>query len=81
MDLEQLRSFFMWCTIINWAMLMLWALVFFFAHGWVYRIHSHWFKISPERFDYLHYLMMGQLKIFIFVFNLVPFVALSILRG
>ena len=41
---------------------MLWFLVFVFARDFVVRIHTRWFKIAEERFDEIHYTMMGYYK-------------------
>jgi hypothetical protein len=44
----------------------------------MYRFHSKWFKISVEKFDDIHYSGMAFFKIAIFLFNLVPYLALRI---
>jgi hypothetical protein len=46
----------------------------------MYRLHSRWFRISEERFDAIHYAGMAAYKIGILLLNLVPFVALLVLR-
>lgn len=65
-----------WCTVINYAMLLIWFGVFTFAHDWIYRLHSRWFKLSLETYDTLNYAGMGIYKLLIIVFNLVPLIAL-----
>ncbi len=65
-----------WCTVINYAMLLIWFGVFTFAHDWIYRLHSRWFKLSVETYDTLNYAGMGIYKLLIIVFNLVPLIAL-----
>ena len=40
---------------------------------------DRWFHLSRDQFDALHYAGMGIFKIGIMLFNLVPFVVLSIL--
>ncbi len=52
-----------WCTLINYAILLVWFLVFIFAHDWFYRMHSRWFRISVETFDTVHYAAMSIYKI------------------
>ena len=32
MNLETVRSFFLWCSVINYAVLLLWVVIFWFAH-------------------------------------------------
>jgi len=44
----------------------------------VYRFHGRWFKLSLETFDAIHYGGMAVFKLGIFLFNLVPFIALCI---
>ena len=80
MNLETARDFLLWCTVINYAVLILWFFVFKFAHDWVYRLHNRWFRLPVEQFDVFHYAGMSIYKMSIFLFNLVPYVALCILR-
>ena len=78
MAIETLRAVLGWCSIINMGLLLWWFLIIIVAHDWVYKFHSKWFKLSVERFDGIHYAGMAFFKIGIFVFNLVPFIALHI---
>jgi hypothetical protein len=79
MDIQTLTKFFMWCTILNVALLSLSSLFCLCAGNWVYRIHSKWFSISRETFNVAIYSFLGLYKIFIFVFNLIPYIALLII--
>lgn len=78
MAVEELRAALGWCAVINYALLLYWFLLFKFARGWVYSIHTKWFKLSPEKFDSAQYKMMGFMKICLFVFNVAPYLALRI---
>ena len=78
MSLDLARDILLWCTVINYAVLVLWFLVFRSAHGWMYRLHGRWFRLSPEQFDAIHYGAMAAYKIGILLLNLVPYVALRI---
>ncbi len=78
MDIQTLTEFFMWCTILNGNLLLLWAIVCMFAPGLVYRMQSAWFPIPREIFDVAIYAFLGFFKILFIVFNLVPYVALLI---
>ena len=78
MTLEVIRDMLGWCTIINWIALLWWLLFFMLAHDWMYRFHGKWFKISVEKFDAIHYGGMVFYKLAIFLFNLVPYLALRI---
>ena len=79
MDIKTLTTFFMWCTIINGAMLILSGTMLIFARGLVYRIHSKWFSLSRETFDVVIYSFIGFFKIIFLVFNVVPYVVLLII--
>jgi len=78
MDVQMVRNAFLWCFIINLGLLLWWFLLFSLARDWVYRVHGRWFNISEERFDSIHYMGMAMFKIAIFMFNLVPYLALLI---
>ena len=78
MDVETIRAFFLWCTIVNVALLAYSFLAFVFAGDLVYRIHSRWFPISRDAFNLAIYSLIAIYKILVVVFNFVPYVALSI---
>ena len=78
MDIDTVRAFFMWCTIINGGLLILSSLICACAGDWVHRRHSKWFPMSREAFNVAIYSFIGLYKIFVLVFNLVPYVALLI---
>jgi hypothetical protein len=78
MDIHTLTKFFMWCTIINAAMLVFWSVMFLLALDFVYSMHSKWFHISRETFNVAIYSFLGFFKIGFLVFNVVPYVALLI---
>jgi hypothetical protein len=78
MTLETIRAFLGWCALINYAVLVIWFLVFLFAHDWMRKLHTRWFRLPAAHFDAMHYAGMGLYKLGIFLFNLVPYVALLI---
>jgi len=78
MDIEKLTTFFMWCTILNLGLLVLSSLICVCAKDWAYQIHSRWFSISRETFNVAIYSFLGLYKVLIFVFSLIPYVALLI---
>ncbi len=78
MDIQTLTSFFMWCTVINGALLMLWTSICIFTPDLVYRTQSKWFPIPRETFNVVIYSFLGLFKIFFLVFNAVPYVALLV---
>jgi len=80
MTIDIVRDVLLWCLIINMGILLWWFLFFMFAHDWVYHFHGRWFKLSVERFDSVHYAGMLFFKLCIFLFNIVPYIALLIVR-
>jgi hypothetical protein len=79
MDVILLRDFFLWCTVINYGILLWWFLWFLLAHDWLHKLHGRWFRMTIEQFDATHYWGMAVYKIGIFLFNLVPAIVLYLL--
>jgi len=78
MDLHVVRDVLLWCTAINYGVLLCWFLVFSFAHDWMLRLHGRWFRMPAEQFDTIHYAAMAIYKMGIILLNLVPYVALLV---
>ena len=78
MTVKTICEFLAWCSVINVGLLLFWFLWFTLAHDVVYRIHGKWLKLSVERFDAIHYAGMAFFKICIFMFNVVPYIALRL---
>ena len=78
MSIELTRNFLLWCTVINYGILLVWFLVFALARDWLRRFHGRWFRLTDEQFDALHYMGMSIYKIGILLLNLVPFIVLII---
>ena len=80
MNIQTYKRFFLWCTIINVALLLLSTLICIYAPDWLYSIHGSWFSIPRETLDIIMYSYLGLFKIFIYIFNVVPFLALLIIE-
>lgn len=78
MIVETIRDVLAWCSVINFALLLLWFVGFLLARDWLYRVHGKWFTLSVEKFDAIHYAGMAFFKICILLFNLVPYLAFRI---
>ncbi|HCF94555.1 MAG TPA: hypothetical protein DEW46_05800 [Verrucomicrobia bacterium] len=79
MDIQMLTRFFMWCTIMNFAFLMLSFLLLGIAGDFIYKLHSKWFSMQREKFNMLIYSFLGLYKILWLVLNVVPWVALRVI--
>jgi len=77
MNYTQLCDFLLWCTILNYLILLLWFIVFSLGHDWMIKLHGR-FRLTPAQFDALHYGGMSVYKIGILLLNLVPLIALHI---
>ncbi len=78
MSVETVRDALLWCAVINYGMLLWWFVFFRFGHAGMLRLHGRWFSVSADRFDAIHYALMGMYKVGILLFNLVPYIALRI---
>jgi len=80
MSLEKIRYLLLWCTIINYAWIVLWFLLVVLGREWIYRLWGRWFQLSTEQFDRLNFTGMMLYKIGVLLFNLVPLIALYIVK-
>ncbi|MBX3300561.1 MAG: hypothetical protein KF736_14005 [Acidobacteria bacterium] len=80
MNIDELRRTLAWSTVINYVILIVWFTAFTLAHGTMLEIHSRWFRLSADHFDALNYLLIGFYKTLVLVFNLVPYLALRIIK-
>ena len=81
MDIPTLTTFLMWCTILNGGLLMLWTIAIYAMPDLVYRMHKKWFPMSREIWGVVIYCFLGGFKVVFIIFNLVPLVALLIMKG
>ena len=81
MTLDSLFRFLLWSLVFNYAILLVWFLVFVFARNWIRGLHGRWFTLPDATFDALHYGGMAVYKIGIMLFNLVPLLVLWFTGG
>jgi len=79
MNIAQLTDFLLYCTLINYVILLIWFFAFTFAKSWMKKLHRQWFNLSDQNFDVIHYSAMAVYKIGILLLNLVPLIALKLL--
>ncbi|RXZ44259.1 DUF6868 family protein [Crenobacter cavernae] len=79
MDLATLRDFFLWCSVINYGVLIVWFLLFLLLRGWLYRQWERGFGLSLRDSARLNFGGMLLFKLGVILFNLVPYVALRII--
>ena len=79
MELSELRTFLMWCTVINMSLLALWTLMLLAAPGTLYATQKRWFPLSQDQFRLFMYGFLALFKILVVIFNLVPWLVLLII--
>jgi hypothetical protein len=80
MSLDAARSFFLWCSVINYGVLLAWFGLVMLGREWLYRLWAGWFPIPREQLDATNFVGMALYKIGILLFNLVPCIALHLIR-
>ncbi len=79
MDFQKIKLFFMWCTIINGALLIFSVIIGMAGLDRVVLVHSKLFQIPRESLNEIYYCFIGLYKIVWLVFNAVPYAALLII--
>ncbi|RUO44273.1 hypothetical protein CWE15_03640 [Aliidiomarina taiwanensis] len=77
--LPHLISLLGWCSLINIAILLLAFLMVTTLRETVMGIHSKLTGVSKEHLPVLYFQYLGQYKLLIVVFNLVPYLALKLI--
>jgi hypothetical protein len=54
--------------------------MFSLGHDWLHLMHGKWFDLTEQQFDLVNYCGMGLFKLFVFLFNLAPYIALRIIE-
>ena len=80
MTLDMVHNALGWSALINYVLLILWFLMFCCMRDCMYRLHNRCFTLPISTFNAIHYAGMGIYSISIVLLNLVPFIALSIVR-
>ncbi|GAC1314105.1 MAG: hypothetical protein NVSMB14_14840 [Isosphaeraceae bacterium] len=80
MNIDTARSFFLWCSVINYSLLIVWALVATLGRGFAYGLANRIFRIKSEQVDLLNYTGITLYKTAIFLFNIVPCISLYIIK-
>ena len=78
MSIDVVRNFFLWCAVINYAVLVVWVLLIMLPHEWLYRLWGRWFRLTAEQFDAINFAGIAFYKLGILLFSLVPYLALRI---
>jgi len=78
-SLETLAAFLGWCTLINMGMLVFASLAMVSMRETMTKMHSSMFGLDDADLARAYFQYLAQYKILIFVFNLMPYLALRIM--
>ena len=79
MSMAELTTFLGWCTVVNFALLATIAACLMVMRGWVKGIHGSMYGVPEDQLDAIYFNYMANYKLLIFVFNLVPWFALTLM--
>jgi hypothetical protein len=79
MTMEQLRHFFGWCALFNYALLILWFLLAITARAPLLNLCRRMFRISDETYDKLMFYGISFYKMAVILFTVMPYLALWML--
>ena len=77
---ENIQKFLGWCSVINIGFLIYWILALTLGNEFVFQIHTCWFDIPHDRFNEIHYTMMGYYKLMVILFNVTPYLVLRFVK-
>ncbi|MBC8378097.1 MAG: hypothetical protein H8E62_02895 [Planctomycetes bacterium] len=81
MTISEIRDFLMWCSVINVALMILLFLILWLGRSWVYKMHSKMFPITEQQFNVIIYSFLGVYKLLVYMFNIIPYIAVSIVMA
>jgi len=79
MSLQELATFLGWCTVINMVILAVAAFSLMGMRGTMAKLHSAMFGVSEPDLLRIYFKYIAYYKIAIFMFNLVPYIALKVM--
>jgi len=78
-SVETLREFLGWCSVINIGVLLLSSIMVVLMRGWIVKLHARMTGIDEEELPVLYFKILGNYKMLIVLFNVVPYIALRIM--
>jgi len=80
MTLDQITELFKWMTIINAGILILTTFLVMGLKNVMAKINSKLFSIKEEQIPVIAYGYLGIYKIMFIMFNLVPYISLTLIK-
>ena len=79
MDIDQLTTFFGWCTVINFAILSFITLYIMVVRRWAEKIHSRLFGVAQEDLAKIYFEYIAYSQVIMLPTSLVPWLALRLM--
>ena len=80
MNIEKLQDFFFWCMLINIGIYAFTAIVILVLRDFVCKMHGKMSGLDKETVCKSIYMYLAAYKLFITVFNFVPWIAILIIK-
>jgi hypothetical protein len=77
--IAQLTVFLGWASLINIGLLLFSTLMVVLCRDWAVGIHSKMFNLDPATVPKMYFEYLGQYKVLVLVFNVVPYIALRVI--
>ena len=80
MNFDIITEFFMWCSIINVSIIFISVIVFSLFSNFSYKNNKNLFSGNQIEFKKVIYTILLYYKVLFIVFNIVPFLVLTIFK-
>lgn len=79
MNIETIRDFLGWCTLINFGVLLLMTTSLMLLRPMISRLHARMFGFNESLLPLEFYRFIAYYKMAVIIFNLVPYLALRVM--
>jgi len=79
-DISTMTTFFAWCSVINIGLLAYSTIMLTVFREPVKRMHEKLFGVEPGNLETSYFTFLGNYKLAILMFNLVPYFALTLIE-
>jgi hypothetical protein len=80
-SIDTLAAFFGWCTVLNIGMLSFTVFLVTVLKEPMIKAHTRIFGVNRENLQLTYFQYLGHIKIAIFMLNLMPYIALKIIKA
>jgi hypothetical protein len=77
--IDTFTAFLGWCSVINIGILVFSTIILILLKEPISRLHSKLFKVNQADLPSMYFQYLGNYKIAIIIFNLVPYIALKVM--